>query len=81
MNPNMGSTFLLSALKDSLRDECPKTWFVVTDGIIAEQKAIIELIEGRKDVRVYSFGLGSEFDRDMVQQMGKIKSYICDDPY
>ncbi len=63
----MGSTFLLKALEDSISNgDKDQTWLILTDGQIAESDTIVELLRKEKEVRVYSFGLGEEYDHMIV---------------
>jgi hypothetical protein len=63
----MGSTFLCGALEDSLSIEPPSdtevAWLILTDGYIAESDKILSIIRKNHRVRVFSLGLGREFDR------------------
>lgn len=45
MEGNMGSTFLLGALQDALKEKGNYDWFIMTDGRIAEIDEIYSLIK------------------------------------
>ncbi|CAD8208536.1 unnamed protein product [Paramecium pentaurelia] len=72
MEGNMGSTFLLGAMNDALLNSVKSsdaTWFILTDGRIAEIEEIFTLLKSNPHIRVFSLGFGLEFDQEIVEQL------------
>jgi hypothetical protein len=72
MEGNMGSTFLLGALQDALKEKCNQDWFIMTDGRIAEIDEIYSLIKANPQIRIFSLGFGMEFDMETVERLANI---------
>ena len=75
---DLGATNILSPLKDiygSINEykklELPMNIFLLTDGYIGNNEKVLQLIEeNSNEFKVYSIGIGEEFDYDLIKNAG-----------
>ena len=89
LKADKGGTDIHSPLKDIYASEdydnikLPKNIFLLTDGAIYDKEQTLKIIEENSNVfRIYSIGIGSDFDDDLIKNagaLGKGNYNFCND--
>jgi uncharacterized protein YegL len=89
LKANKGGTDIYSPLKDIYQSKdydhikIPKIIFLLTDGEISDKENTLKIIEeNSNEFRVYSIGMGNDFDEDLIKNagvLGKGNYNFCND--
>ena len=89
LKADKGGTDIYSPLKDIYASKdydnikLPKNIFLLTDGAVKDKENTLKIIEENSNVfRIYSIGIGSDFDDDLIKNagvLGKGNYNFCDD--
>ena len=89
LKADKGGTDIHSPLKDIYASKdydnikLPKNIFLLTDGAVDDKENTLKIIEENSNVfRIYSIGIGSDFDDDLIKNagvLGKGNYNFCDD--
>jgi hypothetical protein len=78
---DMGGTEIYACLQDGLDDTPPnpfeKIFVFLTDGQVSNINSISNLIKGAKNTRIFSIGIGSDADRNLIQTMAAQTAGEC----